>query len=280
MIGDLDGDNRHIDKLVFMNMIRSFLIGLCLCWLCSGCRKTTNATYSEDMVRRVVVPGTTKETVEKAFGLPLVTMPMQQNGGTMAIYSLPEVGSPVAFQNKFTGFQVQYKGDRVEKWFPVYSDRSVSRTSESGQDLQARTNQSNTNLSEGISFYVASEAKLDDGIHVDTPLLQDVGYIAKTPALTINKIESAIAGKEIVGAGTNQETPTLIIRLPENAAQSLRNFTEKQIGKRVVIAVDHTLVAAPYILTPINNGQFSVSFPDQQTRDDVLLRLRALVSGP
>jgi len=271
---------KHLCQAVFVNLILSFLIGLCLCWLCTGCSKTTNATYSEAMVRKVVVTGTTKETVEKAFGLPLVTMPIQQNGGTLAIYSLPEVGLPVAFQNKFTGFQIQYKGDRVEKWFPVYSDRSVSRTSENRQDLQARTNQSSTNLSEGISFYVVSDTKLDEGFHVDTSHLPEVGYIAKAPDLTIKKIESVIAGKEIVGAGTNQETPTLIIVLPENAAQSLRGFTEKQIGKRVVIAVDQTLLAAPYISTPNNNGQFSVSFHTQQARDDALLRLRTLVNEP
>ncbi len=109
-------------------------LAVCLSLACSGCRQASQPAYSEDQVRTVIVPGTSRRDVERTFGQPLTTMPTG-DGETVAIYRLPDTRS-AAFRDQFTGFQVRYRENLVTRWFPVYSDQSTSGTP---QDTRAQT---------------------------------------------------------------------------------------------------------------------------------------------
>lgn len=261
-----------------MSAICYVYLAICLSVVCSGCRKEAESIYSEEHVRSVVAPGASRETIERAFGRPLTTM-VTGSGETVAIYRLPDT-APVAFRDKFTGFQVWYRENRVEKWFSVYSDQSVLGSSDDGTVTQSQTNQTAGIEPDGISFYVVSEAILEGGTYVHNPVLPDGGYIAATPDVTFRSLESVVEAHLAVGTGANQELPMLVITLSESDGQTLRDFTETHVGKRVLICLGRRFLAAPYILSPINNGQLSVSFRDSHERDEAVRKLRMLVRKP
>lgn len=278
MIGRLRDFTTVVARLRAMSVIRHVHFAVCLSLVCSGCRQATNSGYSEEHVRSVVTPGVSREEVERAFGQPFTTMP-DGGGGTIAVYRVPDAGS-VAFRDKFTGFQVRYSENRVEKWFPVYSDQRVLSSSSKESATQTQTNLLAGDEPEGILFFVVSKVKVDGGTYVNSPVLPELGYIAATPDLTFSSIESVVEGNEAVGPGDAQALPTLIIALSENDARALREYTESRVGKRVLICLGRRFLSAPYILSPIANGQLCVSFSDSRERDEVVRQLRVLARKP
>src|SRR4051812_43106217 len=93
-----------------------------------ACRpQTASRTLSEQQVGAVVTPGVSRQTVEEAFGRPDVELP-GPNGAREAFYEFP-TGRRVANSNGiFSGFQVYYTNDRVQRWSAAYSDRVVEQT--------------------------------------------------------------------------------------------------------------------------------------------------------
>src|SRR3989442_9868305 len=96
------------------------LVTIAVFALC-GCSRQS-MQYTEDDVRRFVLPGTTREAIIKRFGEPIVDEknPKFDDGSTaideIIYFDLPSPNPPVEENWAFAGFQVRLKNGKAVQW--------------------------------------------------------------------------------------------------------------------------------------------------------------------
>jgi hypothetical protein len=65
-------------------------------------------------------------------------------------------------------------------------------------------------------------------------------------------------------------SPKLVCILAEKDVSSFRRFTEDNVGSRVLITVNGSAIAAPRIVTPIDNGVVRLSGVKEAILNDIV----------
>jgi hypothetical protein len=252
-----------------------FTLKICICLTSSGCGQSSQSTApSEEELRRIVKEGTSQEELEKRIGPPEILTSFG-DGKSMAIYTLRDPDAK-AFRKKLTGFQVRYKGGRVEKWSPIYSDRTIFQPATGLQ--QDPINNALTKTNQGPIFLrVVRETNFSGGIFIDTRELPKVGYVPENPDLSLENLKSVVPGNEIFGPDKKSQNPNLVITLERADAQLLHTFLETNFGNRVLISIGHKHLAAPLVLSSFENGLLSIPFREVETRDDALRDIQTML---
>lgn len=255
---------------------------VCLCWLSFGCHKPRPQEFSEQEVQRALSPGTHRQTVEKTFGKPVLVR-LKKDGSTMAIYTWSENITIAEFEDKFTGFDVHYTNNFVDRWSPIYSTKfrasSVTGTDRAPVQLSdvVEDGRPSGPASGVISFYCVSESATEGTSFLNTPSLPNVGFIKERPDLEIRTIKTAARGSITKNSqGKQQQVPVIMIDLLRDDAETMARLTEKHIGERLLITVDGSPVSAPFIIVPIGS---SFNFPcrDEKHQDELMQQLQKLV---
>jgi hypothetical protein len=235
-----------------------------------GCGRQTNSGYTEQQVAAIVVPGATREAVERAFGSPTASVPTS-DGTVKAIYQMPLPRRPKPYRNKFTGFQVDYRDGRVLRSSPLYSDlveyHAGTRENSAATPPPMHTAIPRNPGNAPLEFFLVKDSPFSSSHLLDTPALPKAGYISDTPDLTVPSVNS-------VTAGDMSGTPAIQIQLNPADAARLRALTQTNLGNRVAFAIGTNIVSAPRVRGVIKNGQFTVTFPKAGERDQALRLLR------
>lgn len=100
----------------------------------------------------------------------------------------------------------------------------------------------------------ASESEPGEGLTQMTSADGMVIYVAATPIITNAHIEQASVGEDGVSG-----RPVVNIRLNDEGADLFGAYTAGNVGKRVAILIDGTLVSAPQLNEPILGGSLQIS---------------------
>ena len=114
------------------------LIGLSTLSACSRQRTSPSPAlgdepYTEDDVRKFVLPGTSREAIIKRFGEPINDWknPTFEDGSTdideILFFDLPGPNPPVEESWVFSGFQVRLKNGKAVQWMSSHRDTHVGR---------------------------------------------------------------------------------------------------------------------------------------------------------
>ncbi len=236
----------------------------------AACTRQNATSFTESQLKEVLAAGKHRKAVEKDLGKPFLTMP-EEAGLVVAYHKLP--APSVAFEGRLTGFQVHYTNDHVERWFPVYSDQTISAG-------PGRSGLSNSQHPAGdsvskLGLYAVSEVKLQHGVYINTSALPDLGYVNEKPDLEFVKLQSVRMEDHSGGPKT---IPGALIGFARDDTGRLAEFTEANIGKRVLIKCGDDVISCPYIREPVKNGMVSISFPNVDERNKAVALLGTLVA--
>jgi hypothetical protein len=113
-----------------------FLAFLALSGVLAGCSRHAPPSpqnigqqpYTEDDVRKSVLPGTPRESIVGRFGQPMVDEknPRFEDGSTnideILVFTLPSTNPPKNENWVFAGFQVRLKDGKAVEWSVVHMD--------------------------------------------------------------------------------------------------------------------------------------------------------------
>jgi hypothetical protein len=235
----------------------------------AACTRQNATSFTESQLKEVLAAGKQRKAVEKDLGKPFLTM-SEEAGLVVAYHTLPTPS--VAFEGRLTGFQVHYTNNRVERWFPVYSDQSISAS-------PGRSGLSNSRHPAGdslpkLGLYAVSEVKLPHGVYMNTSAFPDLGYVNERPDLEFVRLQSVRTQDHTGGSGT---IPGALIIFARDDTGRLAEFTEDNIGKRVLIKCGDDVISCPYIREPVKNGTVSIRFPNAGERNQAVTLLGTLV---
>lgn len=246
-----------------------------ICLLCIGCERRNASsrgdTYSEptiqrqfpteDEVRRIIVAGATERQIVQAFGRPDKFIESDTSNGTDRVlyqFALPDSKPGAEWENRFSGFEVNYKSNKVVNWEPVYSTltpaisppKSGQATFQNSEHF-GRTN-IETNAASNISFYIVSESEIDDGIYFNNSKFPRLGYIS-------NKASLAVKQLEWVKAGEGPHRDSIIIGLTAEDARRFKQLTSQNVRARMLVTVNDKPIIAPIITSPIESGTVEIT---------------------
>jgi hypothetical protein len=108
----------------------TLLVVLALSIQLSGCSRQSSG-YTEEDVRKFVVPGTARDAIVERFGSPVYVQknPKFEDGSTnvdeILFFSLPEPRPPQNESWVFSGFQVSLKDGKAVRWSASHRDTHV-----------------------------------------------------------------------------------------------------------------------------------------------------------
>ena len=106
------------------------LVVLVLAGQLTGCSRQS-PTYTEDEVRKFVLPGTSRDAIVERFGRPIYVQknPKFEDGSTdideILVFSLPAPNPPTNESWVFSGFQVRLKDGKAVQWSASHRDIQV-----------------------------------------------------------------------------------------------------------------------------------------------------------
>jgi len=250
----------------------------CFCLCCGHGQVLENSVNSslhshgtfptEQNVSRAITNGMHRARILEMFGEPFREDRMQ-DGSTTALYKIAESNSPEAYEHRFSGFEIVYQNDVVTSWQPIYSSKylpgSVIRQQSSSNSLPSQSRSSTTDSVVEVSFYVVHESASNGGVYIDTPDLPHLGYISDTPNLVVRHLQSVEIAVNRTSVNNQQvEHPAIILELDKEDARAMQKLSTEHIGAKILIMVDHTPIAAPFVRAPIDSGKVEIAGLDRK----------------
>ena len=209
--------------------------------------------YSEAELNRLILIGMTIADVTNKFGLPGSAINIKDNT-ILLTYMFPfkerqETGPYL------TGFGIDIKDGRVIRWSPV--------TGMTGATIQGGESQE---LSGELFFqiFVASDSHSNLVNTVDSQGIADGNDLKTAPELTFKaKLFTGISGRERPGE------QTVILVLSEFDASNLKDLTEDNFGKRLLIVCRKQVIAAPMISAPLAARQLMFTVKNSSVLNNI-----------
>jgi hypothetical protein len=213
-----------------------------------GCSQGSHGklkTLTEVELDRLIVPGMSAAEVINRFG-PAESATEIDPSVSMWIYSFPL--QPEKSELHLAGFSIYVKDGKVAKWSPIME--------ESRQTLQAgRAQGSSGEQSFQIVLATASQSNLIR--MVDSEGVADANTLDAPTQMTVRaKVFSGNSRGEVSGE------QTVILVVTEDDALKLKNLTQDNFGKRLLIVCRNKVIAAPLISAPIASRQLMFTVKD------------------
>jgi hypothetical protein len=222
---------------------------------------------TELQVGDIVKEGVSRETVIKAFGPPMVH---DQKPGEPIWYDiyfrgLPKRATDPEAKAGFSGFKVNYKHDQVTSLSPVESRGLLYYTNTTTlDDIQG------TNVNQNVALYVVDDPPTERDRYIDTPSLPHLGFIKSNPNFVAQNIASVELTESDLGYSNSGKRYDIHIRFSIVDAKALENLVAQNFGKRILIMIDGEPVVAPFLLVPISDGQFNLSYEDKKSAKEIM----------
>jgi len=177
--------------------------------------------------------------VRKQFGFPGSAIEIGQ-GVVMWTYSFPL--QPGKARLHLAGFDIYLKDDKVEKWSPVMEESR--QTFQDGGTQGAFGEQV-------FQIFLATDGLTNLVNVVDSDGSADVRNLKASPNVEFKaKVFAGSSGRERPGE------QTVILVTSEQDASKLRELTENNFGRRLLIVCRNQAIAAPVISAPLGSRQF------------------------
>jgi hypothetical protein len=256
--------------------MRILFIASVITTLCYGCEHKeaalvdTSAGFpTEKAVGLIATNDAPRPDIIRAFGTPL-TEDQLADGRSVALYMgpPPNAHTPTSVE-RFSGFQVYYKSNRVVEWKPIYGTYTTTKDETNYSKITLSTND-RAKMTNVLSFCIVSDVPLENETFFDTPKMPNLGFIKAEPDLTVHRIKSI--QEALPKAGDRNGSDSFIIHLMDSDADALRRITTDNIGKKLLLRINGNPILAPRISMPIENGVLQMS----NISEEEALTLRAL----
>lgn len=222
--------------------------------------------HTEESLGKLLRVGMSRDKVTNALGKPSLTMDI--DGGYVRFdYFFPYEGGPGPRRFVVSGVAVYLKDDKVVRWGPHYGTVGGYREGDSDVLVEpVRNANGSTNKPLLLTIWTLSTNRIGKGRYIDTQRLPQAGFIPEQPDLRIERLNELSQSREVVLNDKDQEVenPLLKIELAPEDVGAFKRFTERNVGKRILIMVDDTPVDALRINAPISLGRFMICCRDQQ----------------
>ena len=191
--------------------------------------------YTENELNSLIVPGMSIAEVTNTFGLPGSAVKTGE-GIILLTYMFP-------FEAKkeqgpyLTGFGIDIKDGRVVRWSPV-TGMTVGTVEGGG---------SQGSFGElSFQIFLASGSLTNVAAIVDSEGSADASTLRGSPEITFNaKVFAGGSGSERLG----EQTVILVVR--EEDASKLKDLSDGNSGKRLLVVCGNRVIAAPAISAPL-----------------------------
>jgi preprotein translocase subunit SecD len=151
-----------------------------------------------------------------------------------------------------------------------------------GSVIFTRCADAQTSVTNALMFFVVSAQPVPEGHYVDTPDFPKLGYVSNTPSLVITQLGSVFAEIDrktlsYDAEGKRTYEPTITIELSVGDQRRFAEFTRTNRGEIVLLKLGDRPLAAPRIVTPIENGSMKVTLREEKVMRRVADDLKTLV---
>lgn len=243
-----------------MTRIRLFLLVLISVTSSMGCnRKSTEAQiavnpyqaakiYTETELNTLITPGMSMAEVTNKFGLPGSAVKVTENLIYLT-YMFPfDVGRTQG--TYMTGFGIDVKDGRVIRWSPVTG--MIGKTIEGGGSQDSFGEQS-------FQIILATDSLSN--------VVNTVNSQGSADASALNVSPDMVFKAKVFAGNSDSEHPgeqTVILVVSDQDASKLKDLTQNNFGKRMLIICQNTVIAAPTIAVPIASKQFMFTVKDSR----------------
>ncbi|MBN1548188.1 MAG: hypothetical protein JW902_16160 [Syntrophaceae bacterium] len=244
------------------NLLLSFFIAL-IC--ATGCNRESTESlitvdqsrsskvYTEAELNNLIVVGMSIAEVTNKFGLPGSAVNVGENQ-ILLTYMFP-------FKAKheqgpyLTGFGIDIKDGRVARWSPV--------TGMTGKTVEAGGSQTSFG-EQSFQVFLATGSLTNVVKTVDTEGIADASNLQASPDLTFKaKVFAGSAGSERPGE------KTVILVVSDQDASKLKDFSEDNFGKRLLMVCRKKVIAAPAISAPLASRQLMLTVKNAAVLDSI-----------
>lgn len=194
--------------------------------------------YTDAELNKLIVPGMSTADVTNQFGSPGSTTEIGQ-AVVMWTYSFPLQPEKVGLH--LAGFSIYLKDGKVEKWSPMME--------ESRQTIQAGGSQGSFG-EQSFQIFLATDGLTNVANTVDSDGSADASNLKASADLEFKaKVFAGSSGKERPGE------QTVILVVSEQDASKLKDLSEDNFGKRLLLVCRNQAIAAPVISAPLASRQ-------------------------
>lgn len=176
----------------------------------------------------------------------------------------------------FGGFDVSYKGNRVWRWVPIYSDNTdlalAGRPRQVLDSVRGSINGTNE-----LAFYIVEHVQPPHAVYFDTPAFPNLGFIKTKADAVFTNIQSAelrVVNAAPPAGGTRYE---INLSLKQTDAKAFEKLTSENIAKPMLMMINHTAIAAPVVTSPISGGEMRIRLRDKKTAEDAMATIKKLI---
>jgi hypothetical protein len=195
-------------------------------------------TYTESDLTKLIIPGMSAEEVTNRFGTPNSTIEIDQDT-VLFMYNFPLQPQNEALH--LAGFDIYIKNGNVVKWSPTME--------QSWQNYGPGSSPSSL-VEQSFQVFLATGNLTNVANTIDTEGSADASNLRTSPDLAFQaQVFAGSSGSE------RPEERTVILVVSDQDAGKLKDLTEQNFGKRLLIVCRNKVIAAPVISSPLNSRQ-------------------------
>jgi len=133
----------------------------------------------------------------------------------------------------------------------------------------------------GLCFFVVSDAPIKGGRFIDTAEFPKLGYISNAPNYVLTRLQEVWTNEvtsvsHFQGTVTTNIYPAVSLKMLPSEAEGFAEFTRQNTNRRVVAALRGTLLVAPMIRAPIETGTLQLAPPKGRFPQSVIHSIQEL----
>lgn len=229
-----------------------------------GCSKRSNdgpegrppkslKKYSVAELNQIITTGMPAEDVTNAFGVPGTANRISESA-VLLTYRFPHTSGEEALH--VAGFSIVLQAGRVTQWSPIHQ-KSVRRKPPAGVG--------GSKGNKTIQLFVATDNR--------SPLVDAVRLQGYAAASELNGSADLTFSAKMFAGDAETKRPgekTVILLLDSLDASKLRNLTETNVGRRLLVVCKSNVIAAPLISAPFVGGQVQFTAKGSAALDALL----------
>jgi hypothetical protein len=210
--------------------------------------------YSEAELDKLISPGISITDVTNKFGLPGSAIKVSE---TMILltYMFPFEVKTHEEGPYLTGFGIDIKDGRVVRWSPV--------TGMTGKTLDSGGSQSSFG-EKPFEIFLVTDSLTNVVNTVESEGIADASSLKASPDMTFKaKVFAGNSGGERSGE------QTVILVVSEQDSSKLKDLSENNFGKRLLIVCRNHVIAAPVITAPLASRQLQFTVKDSRVLNSI-----------
>jgi len=134
----------------------------------------------------------------------------------------------------------------------------------------------------GLCFYVVSDAPLKGGRFIDTAEFPKLGYIGNAPNYVLTRLQEVWTNdvtsiSRFEGTVTTNTYPAVSLKMWPSDAEGFAAFTRQNIDRKLLVMLRGTPLVAPTVRAAIETGTLELARPKGRFPQTVIGNIQGLV---